>query len=181
MTSQWAPWPLKSPAFRLFVQLFVQAHIKAPRHWPLWGESTVTGGFPSQRTSDAENVPIWWRHHGTFWSELGVFRIKAWLQYNDVHLPCFLGEIPLTSNSMELPMVPRDHLCTVSPRSDKVLVQFILDTNPDQRRQATEWRGVVLVHCMFKHISWQLSYMTHTNQNKCVAPNFNYTHLHSIC
>ena len=26
--------------------------IKAPRHWPLWGEST--GGFPSQRTSNAK-------------------------------------------------------------------------------------------------------------------------------
>ena len=23
----------------------------------------VTGGFPSQRASNAENVPIWWRHH----------------------------------------------------------------------------------------------------------------------
>ena len=24
----------------------------------------VTGGFPSQRAIDAENVSIWWRHHG---------------------------------------------------------------------------------------------------------------------
>ena len=24
----------------------------------------LRGGFPSQRTSDAENVSIWWRHHG---------------------------------------------------------------------------------------------------------------------
>ena len=29
------------------------------------GNSPVTGGFPSQRSSNAENVPIWWRHHGT--------------------------------------------------------------------------------------------------------------------
>ena len=27
-------------------------------------ESTVTGGFPSQRDSNAENVSIWWRYHG---------------------------------------------------------------------------------------------------------------------
>ena len=44
MTSKWVPWRLKSPASRLFTQPFVQAQIiensKAPRHWPLWGEST---------------------------------------------------------------------------------------------------------------------------------------------
>ena len=27
------------------------------------GNSPVTGGFPSQRTSNAENVSIWWRLH----------------------------------------------------------------------------------------------------------------------
>ena len=30
----------------------------------LWeGNSPVTGEFPAQRTSNAENVSIWWRHH----------------------------------------------------------------------------------------------------------------------
>ena len=28
------------------------------------GNSPVTGEFPAQRASNAENVPIWWRHHG---------------------------------------------------------------------------------------------------------------------
>ena len=28
------------------------------------GNSTVTGEFPSQRASNAENVSIWWRHRG---------------------------------------------------------------------------------------------------------------------
>ena len=27
------------------------------------GNPPVTGGFPSQRVSNAENVSIWWRHH----------------------------------------------------------------------------------------------------------------------
>ena len=27
--------------------------------------SPVTGEFPAQRASDAENTSIWWRHHGT--------------------------------------------------------------------------------------------------------------------
>ena len=28
------------------------------------GEFTGTGEFPAQRASNAENVSIWWRHHG---------------------------------------------------------------------------------------------------------------------
>ena len=28
------------------------------------GNSPVTGEFPAQRTSNAANVSIWWRHHG---------------------------------------------------------------------------------------------------------------------
>ena len=61
-------WHLKSPASRLFTQPFIQTqikvNIKAPRHWPLCGEFTGTGDFPAQRSSYAENVSIWWRHHG---------------------------------------------------------------------------------------------------------------------
>ena len=38
-------------------------NIKAPRHWPLWGEFSGIGEFPAQRPSYAENVSIWWRHH----------------------------------------------------------------------------------------------------------------------
>ena len=29
------------------------------------GNSPVTGGFPAQIASNAENVSIWWRHHAT--------------------------------------------------------------------------------------------------------------------
>ena len=28
--------------------------------------SAVTGEFPAQRASNAENVSIWWRHHAEF-------------------------------------------------------------------------------------------------------------------
>ena len=40
-----------------------KGNTKAPRHWPLWGESTGDQWFPSQRVSNAENVSIWWRHY----------------------------------------------------------------------------------------------------------------------
>ena len=31
------------------------------------GNSPVTGEFPTQKASNAENVSIWWRHHGEIW------------------------------------------------------------------------------------------------------------------
>ena len=31
------------------------------------GNSPVTGEFPAQMASNAENVSIWWRHHGLHW------------------------------------------------------------------------------------------------------------------
>ena len=105
VASQWVRWHLKSPASGLFAKPFVQAriteNIKAPRHWPLWGESPVTGGFPlqracnaesvsksrshhgkqhvlQQRASTTENVSIWWRHCviplGSFLPYMTIFR-----------------------------------------------------------------------------------------------------------
>ena len=41
----------------------IKENIKAPRHWPLCGEFTGTGEFPTQRASNAENGSTWWRHH----------------------------------------------------------------------------------------------------------------------
>ena len=35
------------------------------------GNSPGTGEFPTQMASNAENVSIWWRHHG--WRELGLY------------------------------------------------------------------------------------------------------------
>ena len=50
----------------LLTRLFRRTSKKTSKlHWALWGNPPVTGGFPSQRASNAENVPIWWRHHGT--------------------------------------------------------------------------------------------------------------------
>ena len=47
------------------VQAQITENIRAPRHWPLCGISPVTGEFPAQKASNAGNVSIWWRHHGT--------------------------------------------------------------------------------------------------------------------
>ena len=68
VTSKWARWRLKSPASRLFAQLFIPVQIKeniiALRQWPLWGEFTGHRWIPLTKARDAENVSIWWRHHG---------------------------------------------------------------------------------------------------------------------
>ena len=54
----WLSRHSKSPPSWLFAQSFVQAQMKentkAPRHWPLWGESTGDRWIPSQRASNAE-------------------------------------------------------------------------------------------------------------------------------
>ena len=70
-TTLWsARWRVKSPASRLFNQLFIQTqikeNIKAPRHWPLWGKFTgdqLIVPHNAQRSNNAENISIWWRHH----------------------------------------------------------------------------------------------------------------------
>ena len=36
------------------------------------GNSPVTGEFPAQRASNAENVSVWWRHHGVICFDTGI-------------------------------------------------------------------------------------------------------------
>ena len=50
-----------------FVQAQIKENIKAPRHGPSWGEFTGSRWIPAQSASNAEKVPIWWRHHGVPW------------------------------------------------------------------------------------------------------------------
>ena len=49
-----------------------QRNIKAPRHWPLCGNSPVTEEFPAQKASTAEDVFVRWRHHG-----ISVFYVQT--------------------------------------------------------------------------------------------------------
>ena len=58
----WVSWCFRSPATQQCVQSLVEAnnkqHNKALVTGPLWGESTMTGGLPSQRASNAEIISI---------------------------------------------------------------------------------------------------------------------------
>ena len=44
------------------------------------GNSPAAGEFPAQRASNAENVSIWWRHHG-WWCTLQAHIRVAWLRW----------------------------------------------------------------------------------------------------
>ena len=51
------------------------------------GNSTVTGEFPAQMASNAENVSIWWRHHGwhdaTVQTKISIFTTFKTMNYKD--------------------------------------------------------------------------------------------------
>ena len=51
------------------------------------GNSPGTGEFPAQMASNAENVSIWWRHHGkrATWCALLVFRKKIDIFVLELH------------------------------------------------------------------------------------------------
>ena len=49
------------------------------------GNSPVTGEFPTQRASNAENASIWWRHH----DYLKNMDIYFWLVYTDIIRPWY--------------------------------------------------------------------------------------------
>ena len=44
------------------------------------GNSPVTSEFPTQRTSYAENVSIWWRHHDLYHHGPGMVYLLTWRQ-----------------------------------------------------------------------------------------------------
>ena len=53
----------------VYTQSFIQAQIKETSKHRVTGlcagNSPGAGEFPAQMASNAENVYIWWRHHGT--------------------------------------------------------------------------------------------------------------------
>ena len=43
------------------------------------GNSPVTGEFPAQMASNAENVSIWWRHHATTDMQRHILPLTGWI------------------------------------------------------------------------------------------------------
>ena len=77
---------------------FAQADTKGPRFCPF---PPVTGDFPAQRDSNAENVSIWWRHNVEIKREVVIFSVSI------------ITIIGLSLSGSEVPVSKIDltHLC----------------------------------------------------------------------
>ena len=69
------------------------------------GNSPVTGEFPAQRASNAENVSIWWRHHDIFLNTWGMLFIgqcfgKRW--HNTLKIDTTLWHARYLTNSVSV-------------------------------------------------------------------------------
>ena len=86
----------------------IKENIKTPRHWPLCGDFTGTGEFPTQRASYAENVSIWWRHHVSA-AQLCLWIASPFVQSTDCRL--FDGKpIPGPSAGQLLDYIPNNEI-----------------------------------------------------------------------
>ena len=56
----------------------MKENIKAPRHWPSWGESIGDRWIPLTKGQQRRNVSIWWCHH-----ECCVVSLAMGKSYND--------------------------------------------------------------------------------------------------
>ena len=83
------------------------------------GNPPVTGGFPSQRTSDVENISIWWRHHGL---RTGHCNLHYWCWY-----PCWV---------MRCSNLASDWLAAVLPANQN---PCYISLYPRWRRPCRQW------------------------------------------
>ena len=65
----------------------------------LWaGNSPLTGEFPAQMASNAENVTIWWRHHGYDRVRRAVFQISRFRINFDDQMTSFKMDEEISQN-----------------------------------------------------------------------------------
>ena len=62
------------------------------------GNSPLTGEFPTQRTSNAENVSIWWRHHVYHSLNMITYIPSQWLAFQtNPNIPKELKQVTTTA------------------------------------------------------------------------------------
>ena len=59
------------------------------------GNSPVTDKFPSQRASNAKNVSIWWRHHGTWLLLCWVLMQSCAIRFTHIFRDYFTGNVAI--------------------------------------------------------------------------------------
>ena len=85
------------------------------------GNSPVTGGFPAQMASNVENVSIWWRHHGT------NFTNGLW-----AHNPTLLKVHNFLTRQIVIPSVYYFALANSTPLSRQVKLLHLKDITEQQ-------------------------------------------------
>ena len=101
----------------IFAQPFVQAqikeNIKAPYHWPLWGEYTGDRCIPSQRASNVEYVSIWWRHHAIIFENIffafATSKSFSWLTWRATRRTIGLRTMPQIRGSLHNQHTTKTH------------------------------------------------------------------------
>ena len=76
-----------SIVFSTVVYAQIKRNIRALHHWPLWGELTDDRWILRPKTSNVENVSIWWRHHMKFNRVCQSCLYITWLITNHKSLP----------------------------------------------------------------------------------------------
>ena len=127
---------------------------KHPRHWIWAGNSPVTGEFPTQRASNAENVSIWWHHH-----------IRTRFSLNDVEPELSCLYCTAAANDIALNYYTRcglhikSTICNIIGVEECGQMQPFNDL-PDTKliklntRNWTAYINVVWIHGSPKHANW---------------------------
>ena len=86
----------------------------------------MPGEFPAQRASNAENVSIWWRHHGSpvylFWTGNIKSLLKQWANRTSPIVSC--GQVLLREGHMKNKTWECDPPCTLRNISKRYVSQI---------------------------------------------------------
>ena len=99
-----AQWRLKSPASRLFIQLFIQEqikeNIKAPRHWPLCAEFTGDRWIPRSKGQQRGKCFHLMMSSWCQWNESSSVQVLVWHQCSLVIMWTLITKMP-TCNHLD--------------------------------------------------------------------------------
>ena len=133
---------------RLFRRRY-KKKIKAPRLWPCAGNSPVTGGFPAQKASSAENVFIWCRHHVASCNLCDYMSI--WfddvIEGSKLHLVLLLGMVYVSGSHCHDDVIKWKHFPRYCP-----FVRGIHRSTVNSPHKG-QWRGALMFSLIYAWIS----------------------------
>ena len=130
------------------------------------GNSPVTGEFPAQRASNAENVSIWWRHHAMSSDSPGCPKHPTTcllLLYQQFDLPPWCGDTWKNSSQTQVSVPPNcsgyyQHDCDWSPRQYVQVKKWFQVTHAKNFRQVVSAIATAVVKVLVW--SWSVCNIT---------------------